>query len=475
MKNFYSFLFLIIFAIIEIQGLTSCANIVPPNGGPRDSLAPVLIKAVPIDSALHFNANKITLTFNEYVQLDQQLQQSIITSPNPVQAPFVQSKLQTVTVRLKDSLQPNTTYSINFGKAIKDVNEGNPYKNFTYVFSTGNSIANGELSGKVQLAETGISDSTLIVILHKDLNDSAIKKERPYYYANLDSSGKFSFHYLAKGKYNVYVLSNDYTKKYDDSTKTFAFLNEPVTIDDNISAPLLMYAYNQYPLNKSGGAAGPINNPPAVPQKKRPVDTTKAIKITTNLQRGEQDLLSNLLINISNPVKTFDSSRISFTDTNFHSITNYKIAEDTSATKFTFQYPWKEEQYFKLIIQKDAFTDSSGKTLAKNDTINFRTASESAYGSIRLRFTNLPLDKNPVLQLLQNNTIVDSVALTTTEFYRKLYKPGDYNLRILYDDDKNMNWTPGNFDLKKQPEIVVSIPRKLTIKQNWDNEVNVNL
>ncbi len=235
-----------------------------------------------------------------------------------------------------------------------------------------------------------------------------------------------------------------------------------------------MYAYNQYPQNKSGGAAGPINNPPSSP-KKKPVDTTKAITLATNLQKGEQDLLGNLVLVLSKPIQHFDSSKLSFTDTNFHAITNYKIVVDTSATKFIFQYPWKEEQYFKLVIQKDAFTDSSGKTLAKNDTLKFKTSSESAYGSIRLRFNNLPLDKNPVLQLLQNNIIVDSVALTTTEFYRRLYKPGDYNLRILYDDDKNMTWTPGNFDLKKQPEIVINIPRKLTIKQNWDNEVNVNL
>ncbi len=70
---------------------------------------------------------------------------------------------------------------------------------------------------------------------------------------------------------------------------------------------------------------------------------------------------------------------------------------------------------------------------------------------------------------------MDSVALTQTEFYRKLYKPGDYDMRILYDADKNMTWTPGNFELKKQPEITIRIPRRLTIKQNWDNEVNVNL
>jgi hypothetical protein len=472
LKKYYSFFILIIFAIIEIQVQTSCANIIPPGGGPRDSLPPVLIHAEPKDSSLHFTANKITLTFDEYVQIDAQALQSIITSPNPVQQPFAQSHLQTVTVRLKDSLAPNTTYSINFANAIKDVNEGNPYKNFTYVFSTGNSIANGELSGNVQLAETGASDSTLVVVLHKDLNDSAIKKERPYYYASLDSGGNFNFHFLAYGKYNVYVLPNDYTKKYDDSTKMFAFLNEPVTIDSTASEPLTLYAYNEYKPGKENNNAVA---PPANANKKKPADTTKSITFATNLQKEEQDLLSDFIISFQKPLQHYDSSKIILNDTNYHPVTGYKITTDTSLTKFKISYPWKEDEYFTLMIAQDAFVDSSGKTLAKNDTINFKTSSESEYGSIRLRFANLQLDKTPVLQLLQNNIIVDSVALTSAGFYRKLYKPGEYNLRILYDNDKNMTWTPGSFELKKQPEIVIRIPKPVTIRQNWDNEVNIEL
>ena len=79
------------------------------------------------------------------------------------------------------------------------------------------------------------------------------------------------------------------------------------------------------------------------------------------------------------------------------------------------------------------------------------------------------------MQILQSDKIVDSAALTGPLFYRKLYQPGDYDLRILYDEDKNLTWTPGNFDLKKQPEIVIRIPRKLNVKKNWDNEGNVDL
>lgn len=468
--KYYSFFVFFIIAITAILFQSSCANIIPPSGGPKDTLPPVLVKADPPDSSLHFNANRITLTFNEYVQVDPQLMQSIVTSPNPVQSPYVEGHLQQVSIRIKDTLQPNTTYSINFGKAIKDVDENNPIKNFTYVFSTGKSIANGTLNGRVLMAQTGVPDSTLIVILHKDLNDSAIKKERPLYYTNLDSAGRFSFKYLAYGKYNVFALPNDYTKKYDDSTKTFAFLNEPVIIDSNASEPLMMYAYNQYKPSKESTANAANTSPPA---KRKAADTT--INFSTNMQKGEQDLLSNLILSFSKKVEHFDSSKIILSDTNYKAVTGYKIVADTSLKTFSIQYPWKEDEYFKLIIEKDAFIDSAGKMLAKNDTLKFKTNSESSYGSIRLRFANLDLDKNPVLQFIQNNEVVDSVALTSTEFYRQLFRPGDYSIKILYDSDKNMTWTPGNYTLKQQPEIVIDIPKKITIRQNWDNEVNILL
>ncbi|HRH61037.1 MAG TPA: Ig-like domain-containing protein, partial [Chitinophagaceae bacterium] len=175
------------FVFIYVMAIqTSCANIIPPTGGPRDSLPPVLISAEPKDSALKFTGNKILLTFDEYVQLDDRLSEFMIVSPNPDQPPLVTNKLRTVTVKLKDLLKPNTTYAINFGNGIKDVNEANIFKNFTYVFSTGDSIANGTFSGKVLLAETGDADSTLIVLLHSNLNDSSIKKNKADYYTRLD-------------------------------------------------------------------------------------------------------------------------------------------------------------------------------------------------------------------------------------------------------------------------------------------------
>ena len=100
---------LLVFSISQITVLnTGCANIIPPQGGPRDSIPPVLLKATPGDSTRNFTGNKITFTFDEFIEL-QDIQGNINVSPSPKINPAVDYKLNTVTVKLKDSLESNTT------------------------------------------------------------------------------------------------------------------------------------------------------------------------------------------------------------------------------------------------------------------------------------------------------------------------------------------------------------------------------
>ena len=455
---------LVFIYVIVVQ--TSCANIIPPTGGPRDSLPPVLISAEPKDSALKFTGNKILLTFDEYVQLDDRLSEFMIVSPNPDQPPLVTNKLRTVTVKLKDSLKPNTTYAINFGNGIKDVNEANIFKNFTYVFSTGDSIAKGTFSGKVLLAETGDADSTLIVLLHSNLNDSSIKKNKADYYTRLDSGGNFNFKYLPYGKFAVYVLPNDYTKKYDDSTKMFAFANEPVDIS-NATQRVQLFAYNQYKATEKPRTSASTQG------SKKAED--KFIRVNTNIMNNELDILGSLQLTTSKRIKIFDSLKITLTDTSYNLIKNYTLKFESSKTSIDIYYQWPPDSLYKLIIQKDALADSMGAELAKADTISYRTRAEREYGSIRLHFNNLDLSRNPVLQLVQSNAIVKSVPLAQVEWYQRLIMPGEYQLRLLFDDNKNDVWDAGDFDKKQQPELVQKINRKLTIKANIDSEVDINL
>lgn len=464
-----AFLVLITAAALMINA-AGCANIIPPTGGLRDSLPPVLMDAVPKDSMLNFKGNKIVLTFDEYVQLDNNINENLVVSPMPDNPPLIENKLKTVTVKLKDSLKPNTTYSINFGNGIKDVNENNVFRNFTYVFSTGDKLAEGTLSGKVTVAETGEADSTLIVVLYRNLTDTAVKKNKPDFYAKLDSGGRFKFRFLPEEKFAVYVVPNDYSKRYDDSTKTFAFYDTTVNAGEHTSS-IMLYAYQQFKATekKPGGSTSSSGSKDHVPE-------IKFLKVNTNLDNNEQDLLSNLYITFNKEVTIFDSANaVQFTDTLFKPVTGYTFQRDTGLRNFVFRYKWPEHEPFELILNKDAFTDSAGLKLLHNDTLSFSTKREGQYGSIRLHFNNLDMSRNPVLLLLQDSKIVKSVPLISNDWYQKLFKPGEYRIRILYDDNKNGIWDPGNLDTRLQPEKVQNIPRKLTIKANWDNEVDINL
>ena len=292
-------LVLAIWALSSIMQLEGCANIVPPSGGPRDSLPPYLIAARPIDSALNVFPKEILVGFNEYITTTS-IQENLIISPTLKNIPLIDARLNSIRIRIADTLLNNTTYSIQFGNAIKDVNEGNILKNFTYVFSTGTRLDTGKIYGKVILAESGKVDSSFVVILHPASKDSAIFKERPNYYTKLNGKGQFSFNYLPKGAYNIFVLPNDFTKKYDDSTKFFAFLDSALSIETTKDS-LQLYAFQ--------GAKKP--------EKRKSTTTLKAVKkigailkYNKDFDGSEQDILHPLHLTFETPIHFNDSFSI---------------------------------------------------------------------------------------------------------------------------------------------------------------------
>src|SRR5258706_6828173 len=115
---FTSFLALVVIGFFVAAMGGGCANPIAPSSGPRDSLPPLLISVTPKDSSENFNAKRVTFSFNEFVQVDN-VHDNLIVSPVPKMEPVVESKLRTVTIKIKDTLEENTTYSYNFGNAIK--------------------------------------------------------------------------------------------------------------------------------------------------------------------------------------------------------------------------------------------------------------------------------------------------------------------------------------------------------------------
>ena len=395
--------------VLSILG-SGCAQIAAPTGGVRDTIPPVLLNANPPNHTLNFKGNRITLTYDEYVQL-QKLQENLLVSPTPKITPNVESKLRTVTVRIRDTLEPNTTYRFDLGNSIADYNEGNEVKNFSYIFSTGPYIDSLTFSGNVQLAETGKVDTTLLVFLYKDLDDSAVMKHKPRYITRVNAAGDFTFRNLPPGVYNVYALQDQSGQKvYNNREELFAFADTTVHVADSTNVVKLFAYAEEKP-------------------KPKPVATTtsaadKKLKYKTSIEGDRQDLLTPLTIEFNHLLKNFDSLKIQLTDTLFNQYKNITVTLDTTRKKITVQNSWLDNSDYRLIISKNFATDTSGVGLLKPDTIKFKTKKESDYGSIKLNFKNLEKFKNPVLQFVSNNEVVKSYPLTSAVWSAKLFNPG---------------------------------------------------
>jgi hypothetical protein len=440
----------------------SCANIVPPAGGPRDSLPPALIKASPENGTTNFRGKNIVLQFDEFVDMAE-LQKNLLFTPTFNADPRIEVRLRTITLTIKDSLEPNTTYSFNFGDAIRDINEGNVLHNFTYRFSTGPVLDTLRFEGNVVLAETGRVDSTLSVFLYRNQTDSAVIKERPRYITKLDRDGHFRFENLPAGTYAVYALKDaSGSKRYLDKSQLFSFADSPVVVKP-VTAPVRLLAYNELPARTTATTKPPASN-------------DKRLRITTNTTGSEQDLLRNLELSFERPLRNFDSSLLRLTSDSVYSPVITSMSLDSTKRKITIRAAWKAGAGYHLIANKDFAEDSTGRKLLKTDTIHFVAKKTTDYGTLSIRLRNADLKSNPVLQFVQNNEVVYSSPITSGVFTSRLFLPGDYELRVLYDANRNGRWDPGSFfKQKKQPETVKPIDRRITVKPNWDNEFEISL
>jgi uncharacterized protein (DUF2141 family) len=442
-----SFMLCFAAAIQSISLISGCAQISAPTGGPRDSLPPVLVSSRPVIKSLQVADNKITLSFNEYVEV-------------------IDYKLRTVTVKLKDTLQPNTTYSINFGNAIVDINEGNPLANFTFVFSTGNVIDTLTLRGKIVLAETGKTDSTILAMLYRNAADSAVEKRRPDYISRPDGNGNFTFYNLPAGNFKLYALKDgDGSKTYNAKTELFAFAEAAITVSDKTPETTL-YAYSEEKDTRSSSNA--------LAEAAKAAEKEKKLKYTSSAAGEAHDLLSDVVLSFNKKLEGFDKAQVQLTDTNFAAIADAKIALDTTGKNIIITSKWLEATNYRLVLSKD-ISAGNALTLGKTDTLRITTKRASDYGNLVLRFNNLDSGKHLVLQFVQGDNIVSSWPITTREWSQPLFKPGEYELRLLYDTNNNGKWDAGNYSKKMQPEAVKVLPQKVSIRPNWDNERDINL
>lgn len=522
-----SFIYLIVVLLTY-----SCAQIVPLTGGENDEHPPKEIKAIPLNKSLQFNTKTIVVEFDEFIKLDQ-VSTQLIVSPVMESKPEITVKGKKLFIQLKAELLANTTYSINFGNAIVDITENNAIPNYKYVFSTGNYLDSLSFSGSIVDAFELKTQEKVYVLLYNELADSVPMKQLPRYVAISDKEGSFSVTNIAQGTYKVFALQDiNANYLYDLPNEKIAFLNSPIKIDSNLTHQHLVLFEekqdNQFLRKVEHKEVGKVTfylNQPAenisittnikekirwYEEEKNPTNDTiihwlfgvgnfkeaeyyvsdeKKMHDTTSVSfipfSKLKDTIITLQTNTTNPFdikKQFQISSprpITLLNANLISLLEDSVpvainVENTAQNKFNVAYPFKEKTNYQLKILPNAFQDILG---LKNDTLiaAFTTKSEADYGTILLNLTiSTPIPY--VLKLFKGNNLIKTLQLEgNNKLNFDFLTPGDYKMQLFIDENNNRKWDTGNYLHQQQPEEMIHYQKPITIRANWDNEINWNI
>ena len=253
--------------------------------------------------------------------------------------------------------------------------------------------------------------------------------------------------------------------KYDQASEMIGFLDQPIEITTNTPAALI-YAFAET-------KELPKKTTTVTPPKTSGAKEDKRYRYFVNLDQGGLDILGPLELKFERKPIRYDTSKIYLADEKSNRIPAYTMTFDSTILRF--QTNWIPGAKYSVIIAKDFAEDTLGNKTLRNDTLEFETKKESDYGSLTLRILSLDTALHPVLLMYKSDVLTRSVPLTSNRISFAKILPGDYEIRVLFDTNGNGIWDPGNYKEKKQPELVKPRKEKLTIRPNWDNEVDINL
>ncbi|MFD2563346.1 Ig-like domain-containing protein [Aquimarina rubra] len=518
--------------VFSLLLIISCAKKGTITGGEKDEIPPKFVKASPPNFTTNFDKNEIKIYFDEYVKLKDPQKQIIISppmDPKPEITPLGGAS-KYVKVKFLDTLLENTTYSINFGQSIVDNNEGNPNPFFRYVFSTGDSLDSLRIQGTVGDALEKKADPFISVALYQideEYSDSLVFKEVPRYVTSTLDSITFDLDNLKEGTYKLIALkdvASNYT--YQPKQDKIGFYEETVTLpadtakvfNINLFKEVLDFkalkpkqvSKNSFVFGYEGVADSmKINLLSKTPEKLETrifPDKTKdtlhywfkpffeadsLIFEVTNSKNFRDTLVARFKdqykdsIKLSNNAKgnlAFNKDFTLFSNTPLESINEKLISlidKDTVEIPFSvqldkikneaiFTFERTEDNAYKIELLPEAITDFIGNV---NDTINinFRTKKLADYGTIFFTLQNVKEYPLLVQATDEKGKFIDEkiVAKEETTVFDNL-DPGKYNIRVIFDTNKNGAWDTGNFLKGIQAEKVVYYPEAIEVRANWE-------
>ena len=522
-NNFKYILFLLVLILV------SCAKRGSITGGLKDTIAPVLKMSFPKNFSTNFKGNEIRLTFDEYIKLKDLRKQLIISPPmknEPLILPTNVSKY--LTVKINDTLQPNTTYSFNFGQSIEDNNEGNPYSQFKYIFSTGAYIDSLTLGGTLKDAYNKEVESFVSVMLY-DVNDtfkdSVVYNENPRYITNtLDSAKTFKLENLKAGKY-LLVAMKDYNSnaKFNLEKDKIGFRKQFITIPNDTTYEVKLFKEARLfktfkPIQASGnrlflpyeGKADKakitlkngaeilpsiITKFPkkdslqiwfkplkvdslqlAVAKDKYKGDFTFKIKTLKKdslkisaVQNSILNFRERFTIETATPLTRFDNSKIKLFNKDSVAV-DFKTEYDDFNQQLSFDFKKEPSEKYTFSIMPGALTDYLERS---NDSLIYKLGTKELadYGNLTVSLQNIK--RFPVIVELTNekgDILATEYSESNTKVEFNLVEPSLFTLRLIYDDNKNKEWDSGSYIEKRQAEEVVYFSKPIDVRANWDVE-----
>lgn len=528
----------IILTLLAIIVFQSCAKRGTPDGGPKDTEPPRFVRANPDNFTTNFNAQEIRIFFDEYIRLNEPQRQIIISppmDPRPEITPLGGAS-RSVRIRINDTLQPNTTYTINFGRSIVDNNEGNPLSFFQYVFSTGNYIDSLSVAGVVSdayLIEPDPSISVMLYEVNENYTDSVVYNTIPRYITNTLDTTTFQLNYLKEGTYQMVAIRDDNNNyMFDPGTEKIAFLENFITLPTDSIYDLslfkevpafsmtrpqqaarqhILFGY-QGKLDRDSLNITMLNDLPEDFESRITKDPAKdtlhywyrpTIELDTLRFAVEalnfRDTLLTRRRNMDRDSLTFSfdpSGTVPFNrnvnilptlpltqvrDTLVSLTRNDTIPVPFSLEYFPFdnrialQFEKEENTTYNFRALPGAFTTFYG---TGNDTLQtqFRTRAYSDVGSVSISLQNI--DRFPIIVQLTNDLGVVQRSQTSTagsSYNFQYLNPGKYLIRVIYDDNANGVWDTGNYLRREQPEEIIYFPELIDVRANWEQTYQMSL
>jgi Uncharacterized protein conserved in bacteria len=486
-----------------------------------------------------FTKQPIELVFDEWLKLENTYKEIVISPPlefNP------EVKLRGKKVRFKfhedEVLRPEATYTINFGKSVKDLNAGNVVEDLRFVFSTGDYIDSLEVKGKITDALNGEGVEDVLLMLYDNLSDTVVRTERPFYFARTDKSGAFKIENVKSDTFKVFALvDNNFNYLFDSESEKIAFQEAPIILPDSsltsISLELFAEQARLRLLKKDTSRYGLLklifNDSPENLELLSedslyyiqyleedslkiwyqladnqnwplyvPVDTIiDTLVLTANRKAAflEKTQLvagkapNSLAIDLNpskavrwsfnHPLVSVDTVLIQCFEDSIKNLVPLNLSIDTTDQReLAIQYRWKEKIKYELLILPNALTDIYG--LKNQDSIRqeYQILERDAFGDINLKVEDIPEGQYFVLQLLfKNDNLVDEFSVGGDSIFQKSYTalpPGSYSIRITEDRNNNGRWDTGHYDRKEQPERRFTRPIE-ELRASWEVESTISL